>query len=280
MKVRNAITHRKRRRRSRVGAKCGELRRASNSAAIHVPKIAQDILSSGAVIFLARTGLSIQTIAGRLRGLAATIESGGIIPTVHSEDYELFVTVSGVLHDWVRGSDYTGLDGGPKALTLRGRRGLAALIRKRIPSRPMSEILRWMRARKIAGRRRDGRYVLLKRAALAGYPDPLQLELAANFAALYLRSAVRNWEEKEPSARHFDRIARVFNLPVKEVPKFRDFVKRRAEGWLFEIDNWLEDHDEPTSRRRRVQAGVHVYGYASGVETPRVQRAREIPAMY
>lgn len=209
---------------------------------------------------MARTGLSIRTITGRLRTIAENIERGDHIPSAHSEEFELFVNVSGVLHDWIRSPDYTGTDGEPSALLLRGRRGLAALIKRRIPTRPTRQILRWMALRKFTRRRKDGRYVLLRRAVLVGRPGPLQLETAANFAALYLEAAAENWEETDQSARHFDRVARVFHLPEKEVPLFRDFVKTRATNWLEEMDNWLEDHDSP-GRARRVQAGVHVFGY-------------------
>lgn len=223
--------------------------------------IAQDVLLSGVILFLARTGLPRTAIAGKLRSLAGTLEAGARIHPVHSNEYDLFVSVSGVVHDWTRSPDYTGNDGEPNALPLRGRRGLSALIRKRIHRVPVSLILRWMRIRGIARRRKDGRYVLLQRAVLVGYPDPVYLEWAATIAAQHLKTAIENWEEKDPNARHLDRIARVFNLPEKEVPRFRDFAKKRAKSWLEEIDNWLEDHDAPGRRRRKVQAGVHVYGY-------------------
>jgi hypothetical protein len=246
MEQRGMIIHEKRRSRSHVVAKRVKTQaNTAGDARVPAAQIAQDVVLSAAVAFLARTGLSIRTITRRLRIIAETIERGRRIPSAHSENFALFVNVSGVLHDWVRDPDYTGADGEPRALPLRGRRGLAALIRKRIPTRPTTEILRWMTLRKFTKRRGDG---------------PLQLETAANFAALYLEAAAENWEETDQSARHFDRIARVFHLPEKEVPMFRDFVKRRAASWLEEMDNWLEDHDEP-GRRRRVQAGVHVFGY-------------------
>jgi hypothetical protein len=264
MEQRGMINHEKRRSRGRVAVNRAKKRaKVASGTSVSAAQIAQDVVLSSAVAFLARTGLSLGTVVRRLRVIAETIERGGRVPSAHSEEFELFVKVSGVLHDWVRGPDYTGTDGEPKALPLKGRRGLSALIRKRIPTRPTTEILRWMTLRKFTKRRKDGRYVLLKRAVLVGRPGPLQLETAANFAALYLEAAAENWEVTDQSARHFDRVARVFHLPNKEVPQFRDFVKRRATSWLEEMDNWLEDHDEP-GKGRRVQAGVHVFGYVVG----------------
>ncbi len=264
MSLRSLTTRRVRDRSNRVGVPGANAQsERKHDAVASVALIAQEVLLSGAALFLARTGLPTTSIARKLRALAETVESGARVPIVHSDDYELFVKISGVMHDWARGPDYTGIDGEPKALPLGGRRGLAALIRRRIPRRPMSEILRWMQVRGIAKRRRDGRYVLLKRFVLVGHPDPVYLELAATVATQYLAAAIENWEERNPGARQMDRIARVFNLPEKEVPRFRDFLKRRTASWLEEMDNWLEDHDEPERRRRRVQAGVHVFGYVA-----------------
>lgn len=235
--------------------------------------IAQDVLLSGAVLFLARAGLPPKSIATKLRSLAEAVDAGKPFRTEHSLEYELFVNVSGVVHDWTRSPDYTDSNGEPQALALRGRRGLSALIRKRIPRVSVAHVLRWMRIRGIARRRKDGRYVLLQRAVLIGYPDPVYLEWAATIAAQHLTTAIENWEERDPGDRHLDRIARVFNLPEREVPRFRDFAKRRAKSWLEEIDNWLEDHDAPKRRQRGVQAGVHVYGYVVGPQSERESRS-------
>jgi hypothetical protein len=272
MKPRSMSLRGTRNRLGRLGAQKGGSRaKAGDGASAPPVLIAQDVLVSGAALFLTGMGLPRTTIAAKLRTAAEIIESRGRIPIEHSKDYDLFVNVSGVMHDWARGPDYTDVNGEPRALPLQGRRGLAALIRTRVPRRPISDVLRWMRYRGIASRRRDGRYVLLKRFVLVGHPDPVYLELAATIAAQYLKAAIENWGERNPGARQLDRIARVFNLPELAVPRFRDFVKRRTASWLEEMDNWLEDHDEPSRRRRRVQAGVHVFGYVAGAERGRMR---------
>jgi hypothetical protein len=131
----------------------------------------------------------------------------------------------------------------------------------------MSGILEWMSARGVVRRRTDGRYVLLRRAVLVGRRDPVYLEWAATVATEHLKTAIENWKERDREARQLDRIARVFNLPENEVSSFRAFAKTRAESWLEEIDNWLEDHDAPKGKRRRVEAGVHVHAYVRSEKT-------------
>lgn len=222
---------------------------------------AQDQLLSGVVQFLSSVGLPSSKIGRRLRALADTVEAGRDVRTIHSSEYARFLRICGVVHDWSRSPEYTGSDGEPKALPLRGSRGLSALIKRRLPREPITRILQRMRARRVIRRRSDGRYVLLQRAVLVGKRDPVYLEWAAAVATEHLKTALENWKEGNRDARQLDRIARVFNLPVTQASTFRAFAKKRAESWLEEIDNWLEDHDAPTGRGRRVEAGVHVYAY-------------------
>jgi hypothetical protein len=243
--------------------------KASNDRALPFALIAQDHLLSGAVQFLSNVGLPQTSIARRLRTLADVVDAGRSVQTAHSDEYDLFARICSVVHDWIRSPEYTDNDGEPRALPLKGGRSLSVLIRKRLPRPPISRILHWMIARGVVRRRTDGRYALLRRAVLVGNRDPVYLEWAATVATEHLKTAVENWNERDREARQLDRRARVFNLPEDEVSSFRVFVKTRAESWLEEIDNWLEDHDAPKSRRRRVEAGVHVYGYVrSARKTP------------
>lgn len=236
-----------------------------NVRALPFALIAQDHLLSGAVQFLSSLGFPPTRMAERLRTLADMAERGRSVQPAHSDEYVLFTRISAVVHDWIRSPEYTDNNGEPKPLPLKGHRSLSVLIRKRMPRPPISRMLQWMRARGVVRRRTDGRYVLLRRAVLVGSRDPVYLEWAATLATQHLKTAIENWNEKDRDARQLDRIARVYNLPEDEVSSFRVFAKTRAESWLEEIDNWLEDHDAPGGRRRRVEAGVHVYGYVRSV---------------
>lgn len=229
--------------------------------------VAQDILLSGIIQILLSAGLSRKTIAQRLLALTATLESRQPLQITHSDDYDSFARVSGVVHDWTRSPDYTGSNGEPRALALKGRRSVSVLIGRRVSRRHVSRALQWMIARRIVRRRKDGYYVLRRRAVLVGN-DPVYLEWAATVAVQHLRTAFDNWKERNPKARQLDRIARVFNLPTKDVLTFQELAKNRAERWLEEIDNWLEDRNAPHTHRHRVEAGVHVYGYVIAPEKP------------
>jgi hypothetical protein len=233
----------------------------TSERALSFALVAQDVLLSGALQFLSNIGLPRMALVRRLRALAAMLERDRSIRAVHSDEYQIFASVSGVVHDWTRSAEYTGTNGEPRPLPLKGRRGLLALIKRRVPRKQTSQALHWMTARGIVRRRSNGHYVLFRRAVLVGNPDPVYLEWAAAVAVQHLKTAFENWAQRSPEARHLDRVARVFNLPKKDVLRFQQFAKSRAESWLEEIDNWLEDRNALSRQRRKVEAGVHVYGY-------------------
>lgn len=222
------------------------------------------------VQFLTNAGLPNRTVAANLRNLAQAVQVGRSIPRGHSRDYELMMEIPRIVHDWVRSPEYTGRDGEPKALALRGTRGLATLIKRHFPLQPTSLVLEYMISRGAIRRRADGKYALLRRQVIYRRRASRDfIEWTAALAGRYLDTAFGNWQHGDPSSRQLDRVARVFDLPEKEVAHFREFTKSRAESWLEEIDNWLEDHSAPSGRQRRVEAGVHVYGYVAPVRRVR-----------
>ena len=225
----------------------------------------QDVVLPQIVRLLASAGLPRPIIVQNLRKLADLLEAGRNIPIAPSRDYDVVVRTSSVMHDWTRSPEYTGDDGEPRALVLRGRRGLSVLIRRHFPRQAISSVLKRMTASGAVRRRADGRYVLLHRHMMIG-SELDSLEWMAMRATQYLNAAFANWKEGNPSSRQLDRIARVFDLPEKEVPHFREFSKSCTESWIEQIDNWLEDHSQPQGRQRRVEAGVHVYGYVGTVQ--------------
>jgi len=263
----NASTRRHSGRVCPAGARSAGVRtKATDDRQRHFALIAQDFLLSGTVHFLTDVGLPRSDIAGKLRALAEAVEDGSRGVTVHSDDLEFFAKVCGIAHDWTRNPEFTGRDAEPKALPLRGRNGLAVLIRSRFPREHIGRALRWMSRRGVIHRRSDGRYVLHQRAVFVAARDPVYLAWAATHAIHRLKTALGNWKQTNPNVRQLDRVARVFDLPEKEVPKFREFAKSRAESCLEEIDNWLEDHSSPKGRHRRVEAGVHIYGYVESLQ--------------
>jgi hypothetical protein len=240
---------------------------ASNNDAPKFARVTQELLLPQVVRFLVNGGLPRANIVQKLRNLADMVEAGRSVPVDLSHDYELIVRISRVMHDWTRSPEYTANDGEPRPLNLRGPRGLVLLMRRHFPRHAVSGALHFMSVSGAICRRADGRYVLLQRHIIVGsHSEDAYLAWVTTLAAQYLHTAFENWKESNLSSRNLDRIARVFNLPEKEIPHFREFAKNRAESWLEEIDNWLEDHSSPKGRQRRVEAGVHVYGYVGSVQ--------------
>lgn len=228
---------------------------------------AQDVLLSKGVEFLLSADLPRKEMANKLRDLAHRVETGCSVAALGLDVQSLIIRIASVTHDWTRQPENTGSDGEPKILPLRGRHSLAALISARFPRRQVLEIVHWMCEQRVIQVLSDGRYQLLNRTVILADRDPLTLAWIATNASQYLTTAIENWKARNPTTRQVDRISRVFNLPEKDVSHFREFAKSRAANCLEEIDNWLEDRDAPSGKRRRVEAGVHVYGYVGSMDS-------------
>lgn len=239
---------------------------AGHVRSLRFARMTQEVVLPQLVRFITSKGLPPKAIVHNLRKLADLIEAGRRIPTAPSREYDLMIRISSVAHDWTRSPDYTGKDGEPRALTLTGRRSLSALIRRHFPQRSVSSVLHHMTTFRAVRRRADGRYILLQQQILLGSSlESARLEWIATRAIQYINAAFMNFERK-PGSRQLDRVASVFDLPEKEVSHFREFSKNCSESWMAQIDNWLEDHSAPKGRQRRVEAGIHVYGYVGSVQ--------------
>lgn len=266
MKTREVLNQHRNRGRNRHDRSKGAEVPANGDDASSFAYVMPELLLRQVVQFLATSGLPRETIARSLRNLADVVQAGETIPTARSQKYELIAGFPRVAHDWARSPKFTGTDGEPRALVLRGPRGLSVLIRRHFPRQKISSVVHCMTAHGAIRRRRDGRYVLLQRQVIYRRGGPGYLEWIAALATKYLQTAFANLKKGDPKSRNLDRLARVFDLPEKEVPRFREFAKNRTESWLEEIDNWLEDHSAPTRSQHTVEAGVHVYGYVGSLE--------------
>ena len=267
MRTANAPSTHLRHSHSRTGARqIGAPLEAGHVRSLRFARMTQEVVLPQLVRFITSKGLPGNAIVQNLRKLADLIEAGRRIPTAPSREYDLVIRISSVAHDWARSPDYTGKDGEPRALTLTGQRSLSVLIRRHFPRRSVSSVLTRMTTFRAVRRRADGRYILLQPQIVLGSSlESARLEWIATRAIQYINAACTNFQRK-PGSRQLDRVASVFDLPEKEVPRFREFSKACSESWMAQIDNWLEDHSAPKGRQRRVEAGIHVYGYVGSVQ--------------
>jgi hypothetical protein len=236
------------------------------------------ILISGASVFLIKAGLPKEQLSAELRAAAKRMGSGGA-RNVRSENYELMVRVSGLVHDWCwdrRFVDPT--TGKPSPLPLTGAKAsLSSLVARRLPTESTSIVVAWMRHNNVIVRTPEGTFALTRPSVLIANAQPLSLERIATLASQYLETGMHNFRAKDASRRNPDRTARVFDLPAKHLPQFREFVRQQTQTFLETIDDWLESRSAVSTRGRTVEAGVHAYAYTGAPKSRRtalINRAR------
>ena len=229
------------------------------------PQVALDVLLTRTLSFLLDAGLPRKRLAEELREGADRIEAGGAVRKHQSANYQMMVQVSGLVHDWCWGSACTdATTGAPRALWLdEGNCTLRELIAERFPHKKPEVVLSWMQENGVIARQLDGSFALTRHSVLIRDSQALEMERIATLATQYLETGLYNLRTRDESCRNLDRTARVFDLPGKYVPQFRQMVQEQTQAFLETIDNWLESRNAPNSGEAGVEAGVHSYAYTS-----------------
>lgn len=240
-------------------ATCQSRSGASDNVALHV-------LLSKTIEFLLSTGESPEHIALELEGQVERVN--GREPTWRVRDAKHIrdahmrrVEICGVVHDWHREPAYTNRDGDPLQLT---QRSLRSLVSKRFPRQKISAAVRWMFENDVIRKTNRGKIALVGGRTVVYSRDGRRgvvLNRAAALVPQYLRTALRNADTQDLFSRDVDRDARVFFLPEKYVPLWREIARERARAFLEGVDNWLEDHACRDDLGPVREVAMHCYAY-------------------
>ena len=260
------------RKRSSPGLRNGGRALACQSQSVPLDRAALHTLLSKTIDFVLSAGESPTHIALELENQASRVKGRGY--AWRSKDarnvqsaHERFVEISGVVHDWHREPAYTNQVGDPVQLD---QRSLRTLVAKRFPKQNVSAAIRWMSEKGVVKRTNRGRYVLVGGREIVS--NPLVLERAAILVPQYLRIALRNASTLDPHSRDIDRDARVFYLPEKYVPLWREVARERARAFLEGMDNWLEDHARRDDVGPVLEVAMHCYAYTGDARSPKSAR--------
>jgi hypothetical protein len=242
-------------------------RAPSNTPALH-------ILLSNIIDFLLSAGESPEHVALELEGQAVRVK--GPAYAWRSKDakhvqtaHERFVEISGVVHDWHREPMYTNQDGDPLQLD---QKSLRALVGKRFPREKVLAAVEWMLEKGVVRRTNRGRFALVGERQMV-LPNEVGRAVVLNRAVTlvpqYLRIALRNANTKDAYSRDIDRDARVYCLPEKYVPLWREVARERARAFLEGMDNWLEDHARRDGEGPVREVAMHCYAYTGESRSPK-----------
>jgi hypothetical protein len=218
--------------------------------------------------------------AGRVSGREPPLSAKDV---QHVEGvYRRFADICGINHDWRREPAYTNGDGDPLPLTHDSLRGL---VSKRVPRKKISALIRWMIDNGIVRKTDRGKLALTGERTVILERDVARkflLDRVATLVPQLLRSELRNATAQDPYSRDVNRDARVFCLPEKYVPLWRQVIRERAGMFMEGVDNWLEDHTHRDDPGPVCEVSVHCYTHTgdsrsskgSKTDVHRVKRGR------
>jgi hypothetical protein len=109
----------------------------------------------------------------------------------------------------------------------------------------------------------SGWYKVLTRTYLPDADALDSLDRLARVVQNFIATIDRNIYEADPEKRNFERhVSSDQGIKAEDLPRFRAFIKQRAQLLLEELDNWLSQLDPPKSDdNEKVNTGVGIYHY-------------------
>lgn len=172
-----------------------------------------------------------------------------------------------VIAAWTRDRRFMDSRGRPRALTLAGANGFAALAKSACaaqdPKKLLSVLIRYKNVRRL--RNRTYRLVSPFFCATAG--SKVAFEPVAYFlndVTMALTRMLKN-PSGRPKAHHFWRTVESARISPRNATKFVAFARERSLIFLEELDDWLLAHSDTTSRRveRQLRVGLGLFSIHS-----------------
>ena len=172
--------------------------------------------------------------------------------------------VTRVLTGWHTDSDFTGPYGLPLELQFEEQKGrdFRELIRRYSRDMAARAMLDELIRIDAVQETESGWYKVLTRTYLPEVDAVDSLDRLAGVVQNFVGTIDRNIFESDPQKRNFERhVSSDEGIKTEDLPRFRIFIKKRAQLLLEEIDNWLSQLEPPKADEKKIQTGVGIYHY-------------------
>jgi hypothetical protein len=171
-----------------------------------------------------------------------------------------------VLSGWHTDADYTGPYGLPLELRFDDPKApsFCALCRKYAPDTRPRDLLNELVRIGAAKETEDEWFKVLTRTYLPKFDDPASLEHLGQSIEHFANTIDHNRAHNDPEQKLFERVVEADEgINAEDLPRFKQFVRDRAQLLLEEIDNWLSQLDAPKKNRPQstVNTGLGIYHY-------------------
>jgi hypothetical protein len=173
--------------------------------------------------------------------------------------------VTRVLTGWHTDANYTGPYGLPLELRFEGEDGyfFSDLVQKysgdMAPRAMLDELLRIGTVRETE----TGWYKVLTRTYMPVVDEMDSLDRMASVIRNFINTIDTNINEPDPDKRLFERHVFADNgIREEDLPRFRAFVKKRAQLLIAETDNWLSQLEQPDEfDENLINTGLGIFHY-------------------
>ncbi len=174
--------------------------------------------------------------------------------------------VTRVLTGWHTDADYTGPYGLPLELVFEGERGqpsFSELVHRYSGDMAARAMLDELMRIGVVIETESGWYKALTRTYTPAIHEPASLDRLASVVYNFINTIDQNIFEQDTTKRNFERYVFADNgIKAEDLPRFRMFIKERAQLLLEEIDNWLSQLEEPDAKRGKpIRTGLGIYHY-------------------
>jgi hypothetical protein len=169
---------------------------------------------------------------------------------------------SRVLSGWHLDPDFLDTDGRPRVLpAVKGQLGFDVLLRRYAGDIPATALVKELVRSGSIERVESGAYRVLRRYYMPRQMDGQAVERAGSVLADIATTVEHNLSRGPRDPSRFEGRAQNRHVDPRNLPAFRAFVEREAQGLLERVDDWLASHEAgaTTGAGARARLGVGVY---------------------
>ena len=164
-----------------------------------------------------------------------------------------------VLTGWYSDEDFLDDSGSPRRLQTAGSNpSFETLCSRYSGDVPATTMLKELRHVGAVDDDADGRLVVKTRYYMPVLTDPEQVLRSGSVLNDLGETVAYNLHRASDQPTRFERRAEVPNVPLSEIPKFREFVEREGQAFLERVDEWLTQHEDEESDNG-VRLGIGAY---------------------
>ena len=168
-----------------------------------------------------------------------------------------------VIGGWINDTEFLRADGTPDDLDMEGEHSFSSLVRKYSGDMPVAAMQKALTKSANIAITADNKVRLLSHAYLPS-DDPVEKLSILGTDTQQLIETINHNITATPEDLRFQRKASNHQVPVGSIPAIKQYIQRKGQAFLEEIDLYLSQHE--SRREETVELSVSVYSHESTPE--------------